>query len=398
MEQLNELPQGWKWVKLGEVCYIEMGQSPSGESYNKNENGIPLLNGTTEFGKIEPTPIQWTTEPTKLAQKGDILFCVRGSTTGKKNIADRTYCIGRGLALIRGIPNESLTEFLYLLLDNILDKLLLQTSGSTFPNLSGENLKNFIIPLPPYTEQQRLAELLSKKLALIEQAKEKITAQLQAAEQLTAAYLREVFESEEAKGWELVKLGDICQINPTRKPIKRKDDELTSFIPMAAIDANLGKVTKLEEQPFIKIKKGYTYFEENDVLFAKITPCMENGKQAIAKNLIDGFGFGTTEFHVIRPNEKIIPEWIFYFVRKKTFLEEAAKNFTGSVGQQRVPKEFLEKTEISLPSTDKQKQLAHYLSEKIATVEQLKSHLQNQLDSINQLPAALLKQAFTGQL
>ena len=144
------------------------------------------------------------------------------------------------------------------------------------------------------------------------------------------------------QGWKWVRLGDVCQINPKRTPIKRQDDELTSFVPMTAINGSLGTIYKMEEQPFIKIKKGYTYFEENDVLFAKITPCMENGKQAIARNLIGGFGFGTTEFHVIRPNEIIISEWIYFLVRNNKFLEEAAKTFTGSVGQQRVPKEFLD--------------------------------------------------------
>lgn len=88
------LPKGWKWVKLGDVCTIVMGQSPDGKSYNSSGNGEPLLNGPTEFGKIHPTPMQWTTAPTRFADPGDILFCVRGATTGKKNIADQRYCIG----------------------------------------------------------------------------------------------------------------------------------------------------------------------------------------------------------------------------------------------------------------------------------------------------------------
>ncbi|BAQ64617.1 restriction endonuclease subunit S [Geminocystis sp. NIES-3709] len=102
-------------------------------------------------------------------------------------------------------------------------------------------------------------------------------------------------------GWQWVKLVDVCEINPRRpSDIKREDKTPTTFVPMSAVDEKRGIIADAEVKPYIEVKRGYTYFEEGDVLFAKITPCMENGKNAIATNLIDGFGLGTTEFHVIR--------------------------------------------------------------------------------------------------
>jgi type I restriction enzyme S subunit len=101
-KQGNGLPSDWKPAKLGEICDITMGTSPRGHTYNRDGVGELLLNGPTEFGPRHPVAVQWTTEPTRFAEAGDILFCVRGATTGRKNVADQRYCIGRGLAAIRG--------------------------------------------------------------------------------------------------------------------------------------------------------------------------------------------------------------------------------------------------------------------------------------------------------
>jgi type I restriction enzyme S subunit len=113
----------------------------------------------------------------------------------------------------------------------------------------------------------------------------------------------------------------------------------------------------MEVQPYREVMRGYTYFEEEDVLFAKITPSMENGKAAIARGLIDGLGFGSTEFHRLRPGDSIIPEWAYFFVRQSSFRREAATHFRGSVGQQRVPKEFLAQHLIPAPPRETQRRI-----------------------------------------
>ena len=154
-------------------------------------------------------------------------------------------------------------------------------------------------------------------------------------------------------GWKLLSIPEVCVINPPRpRNLPYSDEAMTSFLPMAAVDDRQGKIIDLQTRPFGEIKRGYTYFEENDVLFAKITPCMENGKAAIARELINGFGFGSTEFHVLRPHNGYLPEWIYYFVRREPFRQEAKTNFRGAVGQQRVPKGFLENHLIPIPYPD----------------------------------------------
>ena len=115
--------------------------------------------------------------------------------------------------------------------------------------------------------------------------------------------------------WEFVRLGEVVQLNPPKIRPEISDDKLCSFVPMKAVSDRLGIIENIEMKPFGKVKSGYTSFKENDVLFAKITPCMENGKVAIAKNLIDGFGYGTSPD--IYHNELVI--WDNGIFRFKTF-------------------------------------------------------------------------------
>ena len=200
-------------------------------------------------------------------------------------------------------------------------------------------------------------------------------------------------------GWKWVELREICHINP-RKP-KHMPYALntpTSFVPMASVSQDTGSIVELQLRPLREVIKGYTYFEEDDVLFAKITPCMQNGKHAIARNLNNGFGFGTTEFHVIRPLDSIIPEWVHLYVRSPKVLGMAASHFRGAVGQQRVPKEFLSDLEIPLPSVSEQKRIAAALNEQMASVAKAKRAAQEEMALLNAMRPALLRRAFSGAL
>ncbi|MBS0551071.1 MAG: restriction endonuclease subunit S, partial [Proteobacteria bacterium] len=166
------------------------------------------------------------------------------------------------------------------------------------------------------------------------------------------------------QGWREVSILDVCQLNP---PLTRdewpSDDALVSFVPMSAVDENLGAIASLEERPFSEVKKGYTPFCSGDVLFAKVTPCMENGKAAIAEGLRSGIGFGSTEFHVLRPNPELLaPEYLFHFVRQSWFRQQAASAFVGTGGLQRVPPGFLKRVRLPLPPLPEQQRIVQLLN------------------------------------
>ena len=162
---------------------------------------------------------------------------------------------------------------------------------------------------------------------------------------------------------QMARLGDICEINP-RLPRDHGlgEDSEVSFVPMAAVSEVSGTIESATLRRFAEVKKGYTAFSDGDVLFAKITPCMENGKAALASGLFSGRGFGSTEFHVLRVRESVLPEWIYYFVRREPFRRDAKRNFTGTAGQQRVPTSFLQETLIPVPPLDEQRHIVDLLA------------------------------------
>lgn len=128
---------------------------------------------------------------------------------------------------------------------------------------------------------------------------------------------------------------------------------------MEYVDEHLGSIVNKTVRNISEVEKGYTYFEDRDVLFAKITPCMENGKCAIASHLLNGIGFGSTEFHIIRSKSEIISEWIYYFLRQESVRYQAERRMTGSAGQKRVPSSFLEEELcIPLPPLPEQQRIA----------------------------------------
>ena len=156
---------------------------------------------------------------------------------------------------------------------------------------------------------------------------------------------------------EMVPLSSLCSINPF-KP-KGLDDSLSvSFIPMDRISED-GEYAEFETKPLKDVKKGFTYCAEDDVLFAKITPCMENGKGAILKGLSNGIGFCSTEFHVLRPIWGISnSEWLYFLTKLNGFRIDAAKNMIGTGGQKRVPSSYLLNFKVLKPQLEAQKEFA----------------------------------------
>ena len=196
-------------------------------------------------------------------------------------------------------------------------------------------------------------------------------------------------------GWKWAKLGDVCMVNPRRPTGFDWDPHTkTTFVPMPSVDGQTGAITQPQERIFAEVSRGYTYFEEGDVLFAKITPCMQNGKHAIASGLGNGFGFGSTEFHVLRPSGAVLSEWVHKFLRQPSVLAEAVHHFRGSVGQQRVPKEYLHSLQIPLPPLTEQKRIAALLNQQMAYVEKARKAAEEMLEAAQALPGAFLRQAF----
>lgn len=156
----------------------------------------------------------------------------------------------------------------------------------------------------------------------------------------------------------LVRLGDVCTINPRKSQLGGLSPDMrVSFVPMADLNEHQIAFNPSDEKALSDVSASYTYFEDRDVLLAKVTPCFENGKAGIAKGLTNGIGFGSSEFYVLRCNAKALPEWIYYCVTHPYFREKAIAQMTGTGGLQRVPRSFVEEFEIPLPPLDIQKEI-----------------------------------------
>jgi len=188
--------KGIELMKLDEAAPINMGQSPPGDSYNSIGEGIPLLNGPSEFGERHPEEIQWTTVPTKLCKKGDILVCVRGATTGRMNWADKEYCIGRGLAALSPKTDVTLPEYIYRFVETQTQKMLVLAAGSTFPNLPGAKLKTIDLPMPPLQIQRGVVAYLNSLQSKIDELKKLQAETEKELEGLVPSILDKAFKGE----------------------------------------------------------------------------------------------------------------------------------------------------------------------------------------------------------
>lgn len=284
------------------------------------------------------------------------------------------------------------------------------TNATTVPALRKTDLENIPIPLPSLNEQQRIVNRIESLFAKLDRAKELIENTLAQFEQNKMAILHKAFIGEltakwrkenniDLSSWENGILMDFCKINPKKINTKEFDDDMiVSFIPMPCVSDIWGKIVKKELKKLGEVKKGYTNFCEGDVLFAKITPCMENGKSAIVDKLENDIGFGSTEFYVLRCDEnKLNNKYLHYFVRQKTFRDEAKGEMTGAVGQQRVPKTFLENYKMKVPTIEEQQEIVNILDKLLAKYNKIKN-LEQQLEKIELLKKAILAKAFRGEL
>lgn len=444
-----DIPDSWKWVRLGEVGTWASGATPqkSNKQYYKNGSIPWLRTGDLNDGLIKQIPLMITPlalEKTsaKLNKPGAVLIAMYGATIGKTGILEFEATTNQACCachLYSNLSNRYLQQYLLSQKENFRKK----GEGGAQPNISREKIITYLYPLPPLAEQQRIVAKLEQIMPLIdeydkleteltkletefpEKLKKSIlqyAVQGKLVEQLTddepaSVLLERIVEEKERlikenkikkqkplppiteddipfdipASWEWVRLGEICQINPRNTLDKDMD---VSFIPMALIDDKYNNSHSSEVRKWEKVKSGYTHFKEGDICIAKITPCFENKKSAILCNLKNGYGAGTTELHILRPyTNKLNKEYLLWFVKTEQFINDGTSTFTGTAGQQRIGKDFVQNYPFPLPPFVEQQRIVEKVNELLSLCDVLLDEkalrarkVRKQIDNVLEFP------------
>ena len=323
-----------------------------------------------------------------LMQKGDILFGKRRAYQKKVAIAPFDGIFSAHGMVLR--PKEDVIDKnffpLFISSDYFLEAAIAISVGSLSPTINWKDLAKLEFELPPLPEQKKLAEALWAINDTL-QAYQKLLIE---TDELVKSQFIEMFGElgKDDKGWGITTLGECCELNPKR-PRDIDDELLVSFVPMPAVSED-GKIDCSDIKPYKEVRKGFTYFAENDVLFAKITPCMENGKGAVAKGLEGGIGSGSTEFHVLRPIAgKSNPYWLYILTMFESFRVGARKVMTGTGGQLRVPIGYLNDYPITLPPIDLQDRFEEFVHQS----DKSKFALQNAISAARETKRSIIADA-----
>ena len=251
---------------------------------------------------------------------------------------------------------------LYLFFESHMNLLEKGFHGAGLQHISKKYILDIQIPDIPIDQQSKINDIGDQLNKLINIRKQ----QFELLDMIVKSRFIEMFgmPGTDNFGRGMVSLGDVCQINPKKGQDQRLSHNIeVSFVPMSAVSEQ-GEINATTVKKYDEVKTGFTYFIENDVLFAKITPCMENGKGAVARNLHNGMGFGSTEFHVLRPIDgKTNADWIYTLTIFHKFRLDAANHMSGSAGQRRVPASFLENYRVSVPPFELQEKFSGFVKQ-----------------------------------
>ena len=430
---LSDLPDGWMWTTLEEVSELNPRIDKQSIDDDLEVTFLPMKNAEELSGKIDLSETKRFSELKKKSytpfRDGDILFakvtpCMEN---GKIAIAhDLKNGIGFGSTEFHVIRlSEEWSNqffFFYFLQQKFRQEAKRAMTGAVgLLRVPTDYMRKVLLPLPTLPEQHRIVakieELFTKLDAGINEL-HKAQSQLKRYRQsvlkaafegkLTEAWRKEhqdeiepaaSIASDLPDGWMWTTLEEVSELNPRIDKQSIDDDLEVTFLPMKNVEELSGKIDLSEIKRFSELKrKSYTPFRDGDILFAKVTPCMENGKIAIAYDLKNGIGFGSTEFHVIRLSEEHSNQFFFFYFLQQKFRQEAKRAMTSGVGLLRVPTDYMRRVPIPLPPLSEQQAIVSEVESRLSIADKVEKTITAELKRAEQLRQSILKKAFSGKL
>ena len=308
-----------------------------------------------QFVEDEPTSIK---SSKNVFGSGDILYGKLRPNLNKVWFADRDGICSSDIFVIQPKNGDAEPKFYEHVFRSkqFNDEALKRLSGAQLPRINWQSLAGIEVPLPPLEVQREIVSEIEGYQRVIDGA-------------------RAVVENWRPRiavdpEWPVVAVKEVCTVNPKKGEIRDMEPNTqVSFIPMADVRAHTMYVRPAQERTVSEVAASYSFFRDNDVLIARVTPCFENGKAGIATDLQNGIGFGSSEFHVFRCHERISPAWLFLSLMDPNFRQAAVRNMTGTGGLQRVPRRFVEEYQIAVPPLSTQSKILAEVAEEQALVE-----------------------------
>ena len=347
-------------------------------------------------------------------KEGDFIFCLFDVEETPRTVGLSSYhgmITGAYTIFETNNVDKKFIYYFYLNLDS--NKRLKPLYKGLRNTISKETFFSFNTFIPPLSEQQKIAQFLDEKTAKIDQAvdlAEKQIALLKEHKQILIqnAVTRGLNPDVPLKDsgvewigqvpehWEVKKLKYLAKLSPSKSEITCNHEESCSFIPMEKLKLN---TLVLDEIKQIKnVYSAYTYFRDEDLLIAKVTPCFENKNFAIAKNLVNSIGFGSSEIYVLRAYNNLLNKFLFYRLQEQNFMEIAISKMSGTGGLKRVPSEFINNFQLALPPFCEQQKIADYLDKQTAKIDQAIALKTAHIEKLKEYKSVLINDVVTGKV
>lgn len=432
IEWIQEIPEGWELRRLGSLGNFKASgidkKIVDGEPFVKMVNytnifgnDFLILNNQIEYMEVT-CPIDRIDTCNVL--KGDIIFTPSSETEDEIGLSavsmEDLYNTVFSYHVIRFRAKENFDiNFKKFLCNNIfvLSQFTRFSKGTTRKILVRDNFRNILVFIPPLPEQKAIAEYLDKKTDTINKLIDKQKKLIELLKEKRSAIITEAVTKglnpnaklkpsgvdwigDIPESWEVRRLRTVIRFNPVKSELKVGNQDFSvQFLPMELIPEDSYKLELSKDALLSEVYNSYTFFRNGDVLVAKITPCFENGKGAIATDLINGIGFGTTEIHILRPRSEFIDCFFLYYLTKlHSFRSIGESNMKGSAGQKRVPELFIKDFVFPFPTVNEQQEIAEYIKSKTETIDKLIDKATQIIEKLGEYKQSIITEAVTGKV
>jgi len=425
IEWIGDIPEHWKTKRLKHLLREKITDGPH-ETPEFVSDGIPFLSvdsikdgeiifeNTRKISEVEHVRFQ---QKCKI-ERNDILMG-KAASVGKiaRVKVDFEFSIWSPLALLKAKTDLITSEFLeyYLKSEYSQAEIILLSSFNTQRNISMADIPKLNIVLPRIDEQKLISLYLDQKLAELKKIIENKSKLISFYDEEKQAIINQAVTKgldpnvklkdsgvewlgEIPEHWEVKKLKYLSIINPTKDISKEKDlSESVVFLPMEKVKET-GIIDCEIKKPISTLLNGFTFFRKNDVIVAKITPCFENGKGALLDKLETEFGFGSTEFHVLRANEKIKDAFLYLITKSEIFMKIGEAFMTGAAGQKRVPTDFISEFIIGFPQIDEQQSIVTHIEKECTRLDTIIEKFNKQIELLQEYRTTLISEVVTGKI